>query len=248
MKVKIAVVAATLIGVAVGGAFALVRRSRKPVAVDWAPAGSVSSPVVVKGEARALGVKIAWLPMSVARFEPAFVGAARLHGVDPEMLAIVTLVESGGWIGARSPSGARGLMQIMPRTGQAIADERGLKDHGSDKLGDAGYNIDFGAWYFARMLERFATEDVAETILRAASAYNGGPTLLARHLEGRAQLSEQTKRYRHWVGSMWSERRAAVSPTFDEWLAAGGERLVARAMEEMGQEEQEEKGKEELGQ
>lgn len=235
MQVKIAVAAAVLIGAAAGGGFALVRRSRQRARVDeGAPTASVASPVVAAGNERALGVAIAWLPVTVSRFEPAFIGAAEVHGVDPEMLAIVTLVESGGWIGARSPSGARGLMQIMPTTGQAIADERGLKDHASDKLGDAAYNIDFGAWYFARMLERFATENVAETIARAASAYNGGPTHLARHLEGEVSLSEQTKRYRHWVGSMWSERHDVVSPTFDAWLAAGGERLVARALAEMG--------------
>jgi beta-lactamase regulating signal transducer with metallopeptidase domain len=176
---------------------------------------------------------IPWLPPSVARFEPLFLDAARRHGVDPEMLAIVTLVESGGWAEARSKSGARGLMQIMPATGETIAKERGLSDHDADKLSDPAYNIDFGAYYLARQLQRFATEDADDSVERAAAAYNGGPNRLERHLAGEADLSDETTRYKRWVRNMWAERDASASATLKEWLDAGGSRLVARGADEM---------------
>ena len=78
--------------------------------------------------------------------------------------------------------GAIGLMQIMPSSATAIGDVRDLASHEEGKLGDPGYNVDFGAWYFARMLERFQTDDVSESISLAASAYNGGPPRLAKNL------------------------------------------------------------------
>lgn len=235
MNRKLAILSAVGIGATLGAVVAVytsLSASKSPESRAEAPAASSAEPVLPPppGELR---VAIPWLPQTVARFNRVFVSAAEVHGVDPEMLAIVTLVESGGWVGAVSPTGAVGLMQIMPATGKAIGDERGLLTHETGKLGQPEYNIDFGAWYFARMLERFRTEDVTETIKRAASAYNGGPTRLAHHLAGEGDLSDQTKRYRHWVGDMWLERHDKFSPTFQEWLAAGGERLVARAVAEM---------------
>jgi len=184
-------------------------------------------------EAATRELEIAWLPPSVARFRPLFVEAAKRHGVDPNFLAIIAVVESGGWSQAKSRSGARGLMQIMPATGAIIADERGLAAHDADKLFDPAYNIDFGAWYLARQLGRFATDDAAESVERAAAAYNGGPTRLRRHLDGEAELSGETTRYKQWVKTMWQDRQLGASNAYRAWLAAGGYRLVAKGTAEM---------------
>jgi membrane-bound lytic murein transglycosylase MltF len=178
-------------------------------------------------------VSIDWLPLSVARYEALFVEAGRQHGVDPEMLAIVALVESGGWSNAKSPSGAQGLMQIMPRTGASIADERGLSDHETALLLDPAYNIDLGAYYLARQLQRFGTADDAESVELAAAAYNGGPGRLRRHLDAEANLSDETIRYKHWVRSMWEERHGNASVTFDKWREVGGWRLLKKAEAEL---------------
>lgn len=181
----------------------------------------------------ASAVDIAWLPPTVSRHAAHFVAAGREHGVDPEMLAIVSLVESGGWIKARSPSGARGLMQVMPATASVIARDRALSDHDHDKLYDPPYNIDFGAWYLASQLARFGTDDGDASVELAAAAYNGGPGRLSRHLEGEAELSDQTLRYKHWVRAMWTERRREASETFETWRRAGGERLLDKARNEL---------------
>ena len=231
-----------VVGAAVGATVAW-KQSAEPVyGVAVAPSAprptvtaSAEPEEVAPSEAPVVGTQIGipWLPKTVTRFAPELVIAGAKHKVDPELLAIVTLVESGGWVGAESPTGALGLMQIMPSTGRAIADERGLAGHDDDKLGVPSYNVDFGAYYFADMMRRFQREDADKTLRLAACAYNGGPTLLARHLEGEVELKDQTKRYEHWVGDMWAERHKPLSPTFEEWRAAGGDTLIDKARAEM---------------
>lgn len=200
---------------------------------DGLPNRSIAAAPADPEPPRATRVAIAWLPRPVSRFAPRFEEAGRRHGVDAELLAIVALVESGGWSAARSPSGARGLMQIMPSTGRIIADERALERPTLSTLLTPATSVDFGAWYLARQLERFGTSDVDTSVELAAAAYNGGPTHLSRHLDDGVTLAAQTARYRRWVGGMWRERRQARSLTFHAWLEAGGARLLARGEAEM---------------
>ena len=159
------------------------------------------------------GLTIAWLPEQVAAFEDEIVAAATRHGVDPDLVAIMVLVESRGHPDARSPVGSRGLMQVMPQTAGRIASERGIADHSEDKLDDPAYNLDFGTWYLARQIEEFGTMPPSdEDIALAAAAYNAGPTRLRQALRGDAELSEQTQRYRSRVGELWSHRDRPESP------------------------------------
>ncbi len=179
-------------------------------------------------------ISIGWLPQTVSRHRALLEAAGKRHRVDPEVLAIIMLVESGGWIAARSPTGAQGLMQVMPATGQQIASDRGLQDYHLDKLGEPARNIDLGSWYLAQQIETFGAGKSAEESIRlAAAAYNGGPGRLRRSLEGHDVLSSETKRYRTWVSGMYRERHATSSATFNAWLSAGGERLIAKAEAEM---------------
>lgn len=158
------------------------------------------------------GLSIAWLPERVVDFEPEIVAAAQRHGVDPNLVAIFVLAESGGDPQARSPMGARGLMQVMPTTAARIADQRGLPDHTEDKLDDPAYNLDLGTWFLARQLEEFGTDQPDdEAIALAAAAYNAGPDRLRQSLQGTAELSDETQRYRSIVATLWSERSRAES-------------------------------------
>jgi len=166
--------------------------------------------------ARALS--IAWMPESVTAHEAEILAAARNHNVDPDLLAIVVLLESRGNPTAKSPTGARGLMQLMPKTAQQIARDRGLSGHSTARLDDPAYNLDLGAWYLARQLDRFAplVDSEPDAIAWAAAAYNGGPTAAARALNGDARLSEETARYQSLTRTMWSERDDAQSSLLDE--------------------------------
>jgi hypothetical protein len=181
-------------------------------------------------------LSIAWLPDSVRRWEPLFLAAGARHGVDPALLAIIALVESGGNSTVYSPVGATGLMQVMPGTGRDIARQRGIAGFEPDRLLDAETNVDFGAWYLAQQLRAFGRADDpdwAESVALAAAAYNGGPGRVSSFLRG-GSLPAESARYREYVSGMWRERGDATSPTLERWLAAGGAHLVARAAETPG--------------
>lgn len=172
--------------------------------------------------------RIPWLPPSVARFGPLIDATARRHGVDPALVAIVVLVESGGDPMAESPAGAKGLMQLMPATAAEVAERRGLPFDES-MLFRPEVNVELGVTYLAAQIRRFWTTYPDETVARAAGAYNGGPGRMRRHLEEGEALYDETISYRKWVVGMWRERYAARSMTFEQWWFKGGRRLVAGA-------------------
>jgi beta-lactamase regulating signal transducer with metallopeptidase domain len=155
---------------------------------------------------------IAWLPPAVRRHETQIVEAARRHGVDPDLLAIVVLVESGGNPRATSPVGARGLMQLMPRTAAELAGARAMPPLTAADLHDPRTSLDLGADYLARQMRAFAGLSEERRIELAAAAYNGGPSR-ARAWQSGDALPEETERYRRLVGALWRERHLPVSPT-----------------------------------
>jgi len=69
-----------------------------------------------------------------------------------------------------SPAGARGLTQVLPSTGAAIAAQLGLTDYHPDKLFDPFYNARLGAFYLRQQLDANGGN-----IERALRAYNAGP-------------------------------------------------------------------------
>lgn len=165
-------------------------------------------------------IQIAWLPPTLRPWLHELEAAAARYGVDPELLAIIVLVESGGNPWARSPSGAMGLMQVMPFHFQP--GQNGF---------DVKTNIDVGARYLAQQLRTFGRRDDPDwqrSVELAAAAYNGGPGSVHRYLRG-GSLPAESQAYRRWVGGMWRERRLPRSPTYEAWLAAGGRHLVAKA-------------------
>lgn len=178
------------------------------------------------------GINIPWMPETVTRWSDLIIAAAKKHGVDPALVAIVMLAESGGNPSARSGSGAAGLMQVMPNTGVEIAGNMGVVGFDIQNLYDPETAIDFGAYYLAKMLGLYGLQydsDWQQSVERAAVAYNGGPGTAMSWINGKINLPNETERYKRWVGGMWSERHNQTSPTFDAWMAAGGGALVQSA-------------------
>jgi len=174
------------------------------------------APATIASASSALSIP--WLPPALQRWQPALEDSARRHGVDPALLAIVTLVESLGDPAARSPGGALGLMQLMPSTAASIAAERHLAGYSDSQLLDPAYNIDFGAWYLARQLAASGSEsNSARAVEFAAVAYNAGPRLLQSWLQGMGPLPAETAKYRDLVVGMWQERDQPQSPTYQAW-------------------------------
>lgn len=84
--------------------------------------------------------------------------------IDPMLLLSLIRQESAFNLNARSPAGARGLMQVMPSTARYIASVRT-----SNKLFDPQTNIDVGTTYFVKRLNQL-NGDVELTL----AAYNAG--------------------------------------------------------------------------
>ena len=77
---------------------------------------------------------------------------------------------------AKSPDGARGLMQLMPATAGYIGDRRYRGKH-RDKLFDPGLNLELSQRYLSYLLDY---NSVQGDLFRLTTAYNGGPGNLAK--------------------------------------------------------------------
>jgi len=96
--------------------------------------------------------------------------------IDPLLLAAVIRVESAFFTGAVSDKGARGLMQVMPTTGEEVARKLGLDWQGPDQLHDVETNVRLGVYYLDWLLDLYAGN-----YKYALTAYNRGPTNV-RHI------------------------------------------------------------------
>ncbi|HEX8169169.1 MAG TPA: lytic transglycosylase domain-containing protein [Thermoanaerobaculia bacterium] len=92
---------------------------------------------------------------------------AEKYDVDPALVAAVIEQESRFRPGAKSQVGARGLMQLMPRTGRWM---------GASNLYDPAQNIDAGVKYIKYLNGRF-NGDLKKTI----AAYNAGEGNVKRY-------------------------------------------------------------------
>jgi len=120
-------------------------------------------------ESRTTGLTDAQL----ARLAPVLVAEAERAGFTPGMVLAVIEVESRGRIRARSHKNALGLMQILPRTGRALAEEAGLPWWGPETLFDPVTNVRLGVRYLEQLVARFGD------VPTALAAYNAGPTRVA---------------------------------------------------------------------
>ncbi len=86
--------------------------------------------------------------------------ASDRHQVDPALVKAIIMAESGFNSNAISKKGAKGLMQLMPKTAEAL----GVEDSFNPEE-----NIDAGVGYFRNLLNRFDGD-----IELALAAYNAG--------------------------------------------------------------------------
>lgn len=91
------------------------------------------------------------------------------HGIETPYALAISRQESLFNERATSPAGARGLMQVMPATGRAVASRHKLP-HSNDQLFNAEHNIMIGSLYLQGLLENFRGNYVLAT-----AGYNAGP-------------------------------------------------------------------------
>ncbi|PID40746.1 MAG: lytic transglycosylase [Proteobacteria bacterium] len=93
-------------------------------------------------------------------FHGFIVQAAGRYRVDPHLIRAIIFAESSYNPNAESKKGARGLMQLMPSTAEAL---------GIQNVLDPEENIDGGVRYFRSLLDRFDND-----VQLALAAYNAG--------------------------------------------------------------------------
>lgn len=93
--------------------------------------------------------------------------AARQFHIDPALVRAVIHAESGFNVHARSPKGAVGLMQLMPKTARLL---------GVANARVPNENIRGGAKYLADLLARFKND-----VVLATAAYNAGPEAVQKY-------------------------------------------------------------------
>ena len=100
---------------------------------------------------------------------------ARRNGLDPYFVAALIRQESLFNPEAKSGAGAIGLMQVMPRTGKAVARQLGIRNFSAARLTDPGINVRIGTVILAEHLRTYGGR-VPDVLV----AYNAGAGRLSR--------------------------------------------------------------------
>lgn len=102
-------------------------------------------------------------------YQDTFAHYAGIQKVPATELMAIARRESAFFPEARSPVGARGLMQVMPATGKQVAADLG-RPHTREELYQVEHNVLLGSAYYRQLLDRFDGNRVF-----ALAAYNAGP-------------------------------------------------------------------------
>ena len=94
------------------------------------------------------------------------------YAVDRALVFAFVRQESAFNRRAKSRAGARGLMQLMPRTASYVARESALRGRGKYKLFDPEFNLALGQQYIELLMSE---RSIQQDLFRTAAAYNAGP-------------------------------------------------------------------------
>lgn len=198
------------------GISALITHSRQPLKPQ---ANHITSP---------------WIPATIKKWEAPIDQMATKYQVDPNLIAIIMTLESGGDPKAHSSAGANGLMQITAPTGKEILNKflkQPKKSHYD--VANPTDNIEFGTAYLAYLRDTFGGWEQGpswdSTVELVAAGYNGGAGAANRLFKGEGLTDTQTVVYSRDAFNMWRERYQKDSPTYDRWLERGGQTLIDSA-------------------
>jgi peptidoglycan lytic transglycosylase len=110
-------------------------------------------------------------------FDDLFDKYAKKRKIDRSWIYGLARAESAFIEDVKSPAGALGLMQVMPKTGAMTAKSIGMKGFKTYKLTQAKTNIPIGTAYMKQMLDKFDGNMVLAT-----AAYNAGPHRVSKWL------------------------------------------------------------------
>jgi soluble lytic murein transglycosylase len=126
-------------------------------------------------------------PDALAAFYPqAWASAVKTEAtrsaVDPNLVWAIMRRESAFKPEVMSAADARGLMQIIPPTANAIAEKLAEPAPAPAELFSPDRSIRYGAWYLSALTKRF-THPVL-----VAAAYNAGPSAVVRWMREKGEL------------------------------------------------------------
>ena len=135
-------------------------------------------------------------------------GHAKNYDLDPALLAAVIYRESKFDAGARSSSGAIGLMQLLPETAKGIALHTGGSRFVVADLFDPEINVRYGSFYLRRLIDKYGDTRLA------LAAYNAGQANVdAWRAAGKGIVFPETREY---VDSVLETRGVYANAYADE--------------------------------
>jgi soluble lytic murein transglycosylase len=135
-------------------------------------------------------------------------GHAKNYDLDPALLAAVIYRESKFDAGARSSSGAIGLMQLLPETANGIALHTGGSRFVVADLFDPEINVRYGSFYLRRLIDKYGDTRLA------LAAYNAGQANVdAWRAAGKGIVFPETRQY---VDSVLETRDVYANAYADE--------------------------------
>lgn len=100
------------------------------------------------------------------------------NSIDPLLILSIMREESHFRPAVVSPAGAKGLMQIMPKTGILISKSMNMENFEPNMLDIPEINISLGSWYLSQLLMKFKNQ-----LPFAIASYNAGPSAVDRWLK-----------------------------------------------------------------
>lgn len=159
-------------------------------------------------------------------FMPGVSSAAERQQVDPVLVYALARRESAFDPNAASSAGARGLMQLLPATGETVARRLGETPPAGNALLEPERNLRYGAAYLKSLLDKFGAH-----FALAAAAYNAGPGRVERWLPAQRPMPTdlwvetvpfgETRQYVAAVSAYAVIYRARLNRAFvrlSEWL------------------------------
>ncbi len=108
-----------------------------------------------------------------------------IYSVDYRLVLAIMKHESRFSHSARSPRGARGMLQIMPATGRQLVSELNLTD-----ITRPAQHLRAGIYYYSKLFDLYSSADPADRIRLALASYNAGPSRIYDAQELAAYLGE----------------------------------------------------------
>jgi soluble lytic murein transglycosylase len=148
---------------------------------------------------------------------------ATRHGVAPALVMGLMRAESAMQADARSPAGARGLLQLMDPTARSVARRNGIAYNGVSDLYDPARNIALGVAHLGELQRRFNGDWTL-----VAAAYNAGISSAERWQRERPDLEKDI-----WIETLpyYETRdyipRVLAFATIYEWQLGGSPSVLA---------------------